>query len=30
MIRDAGFVLEDPDGSPVDAARLDELLAGVA
>jgi biotin synthase len=26
MIRDAGFVLEDPDGTAVDAARLDELL----
>ena len=26
MIRDAGFVLEDPDGSPVDDRRLDELL----
>jgi biotin synthase len=27
MIRDAGFVLEAPDGSPVDASRLDELIA---
>src|SRR4051812_1254538 len=27
MIRDAGFVLESPDGKPLDAARLDELLA---
>ena len=27
MIRDAGFVLEAPDGSALDAARLDELLA---
>jgi biotin synthase len=26
MIRDAGFVLEAPDGSSVDAGRLDELL----
>ncbi len=26
MIRDAGFVLEGPDGSALDAARLDELL----
>jgi biotin synthase len=29
MIRDAGFVLEAPDGSAVDASRLDELLDGV-
>lgn len=28
-IRDAGFVLETPDGSALDAARLDELLATV-
>jgi biotin synthase len=28
MIRDAGFVLEAPDGSALDASRLDELLAG--
>jgi len=27
MIRDLGFVLEAPDGSAVDASRLDELLA---
>jgi biotin synthase len=27
MIRDAGFVLEDPDGSPVDDSRLDQLLS---
>ncbi len=27
MIRDAGFVLEAPDGSPLDASRLDELLS---
>ena len=27
MIRDAGFVLEAPDGTALDAARLDELLA---
>lgn len=27
MIRDAGFVLEAPDGSAVEASRLDELLA---
>lgn len=27
MIRDAGFVLEAPDGSALDAARLEELLA---
>jgi biotin synthase len=27
MIRDMGFVLEAPDGSAVDASRLDELLA---
>jgi biotin synthase len=30
MIRDMGFVLEAPDGSAVDASRLDELLAGAA
>lgn len=29
MIRDAGFVLESPDGEPLDADRLDELLATV-
>ena len=29
MIRDAGFVLEAPDGTAVDASRLDELLEGV-
>jgi biotin synthase len=28
MIRDAGFVLEAPDGTALDAGRLDELLAG--
>lgn len=27
MIRDAGFVLESPDGLALDASRLDELLA---
>jgi biotin synthase len=27
MIRDAGFVLESPDGEPVDASRLDQLIA---
>ena len=27
MIRDAGFVLEAPDGSPIDPGRLDELIA---
>ena len=27
MIRDAGFVLESPDGQPLDAALLDALLA---
>jgi biotin synthase len=27
MIRDAGFVLEDPDGSAVDDSRLDQLLS---
>jgi biotin synthase len=27
MIRDAGFVLESPDGDPVDASRLDALIA---
>jgi biotin synthase len=30
MIRDAGFVLESPDGSPLDAALLDELIAAAA
>ena len=30
MIRDAGFVLEAPDGSAVDGARLDELLAAAS
>ncbi|MCC6318766.1 MAG: biotin synthase BioB [Gemmatimonadaceae bacterium] len=30
MIRDAGFVLEAPDGSPLDPSRLDELLAMTA
>jgi biotin synthase len=30
MIRDAGFVLEAPDGSPLDPSRLDELLAGAS
>jgi biotin synthase len=29
MIRDAGFVLEAPDGSALDASRLDELLQSV-
>ncbi len=29
MIRDAGFVLESPDGEALDASRLDELLASV-
>ena len=28
MIRDAGFVLEAPDGSALDGARLDELMSG--
>jgi biotin synthase len=28
MIRDAGFVLEKPDGSPVEDGRLEELLSG--
>ncbi|HEX3865921.1 MAG TPA: biotin synthase BioB [Gemmatimonadaceae bacterium] len=27
MIRDAGFVLEAPDGSPLDVSRLEQLLA---
>ena len=27
MIRDAGFVLESPDGEPLDASRLEELLS---
>ena len=27
MIRDAGFVLESPEGIALDSARLDELLA---
>lgn len=26
MIRDAGFVLESPDGEPLEPSRLDELL----
>ena len=30
MIRDAGFVLEAPDGTPLDAAKLDELIAETA
>jgi biotin synthase len=30
MIRDAGFVLESPDGVALDASRLDELLATAA
>jgi biotin synthase len=29
MIRDAGFVLESPDGEALDPARLDELLTAV-
>jgi biotin synthase len=30
MIRDAGFVLEDPSGAALDAGRLDELLADIS
>jgi len=30
MIRDAGFVLEAPDGSAIEAERLDELIAASA
>ena len=30
MIRDAGFVLEDPDGTAVDDRRLNELLASAS
>jgi biotin synthase len=30
MLRDAGFVLEAPDGTPLEAARLEELLSAAS